>query len=358
MGRIFNFSAGPAVLPLEVLETIRDELVDYQGSGMSIMEMSHRGKIFEGVLHESMDKLRKVTGLPDRMDILYMTGGASTQFALIPMNLSAPGRTVGYVNSGYWAKKAIEQAKLLGVDAYIAASSESTNHDHIPSPIQEKDGLDYLHITTNNTIFGTQFPELPRITKTKLAVDMSSDFLSKPVDWSCTGIVYAGMQKNAGPSGLTIVGIDKEYYARESEKTPTMFRYSTYAQNESMFNTPPTFQIYVFGLVLKWIEKMGGLAGMARHNEKKASHIYKVIDEFPDFYLGHAKRGSRSLMNITWNLADKTKEEAFLKGTVERRMSGLKGHRAVGGLRASIYNAMPEEGCIALAEYMREFVKK
>lgn len=357
MPRAYNFSAGPAILPTSVLETARDELLDYQGSGTSIMEMSHRGGIFQGVYEESINLLREVANVPDNFDILYMTGGASGQFAYIPMNLSGPGRSAGYVNTGSWSEKAIKQAKLLDVKVHDAGSS-APDHKTIPTQLNLTGGLDYIHLTSNNTIFGTQFHSLPDPGDTKLVIDMSSDFLSKPIDWSKIGMAYAGTQKNAGPSGLTVVVIDRSYYARENEKTPTVLRYSTYGENESMYNTPPTFQIYLFGLILKWIKNdMGGLTGVAKHNEAKAKLVYDVIDEFSDFYIGHAEKSARSLMNVTWNFANNDLVKPFLAKAEEKMMPGLKGHRSVGGLRASIYNAMPQEGCKALADFMREFAK-
>lgn len=358
MKRIFNFSAGPATLPLDVLKVVQEELLDFQNTGMSIIEMSHRGKVFEAVYFESLDRLRKVASIPDRFDILYMTGGASTQFALIPMNLSGKGRKAGYINTGVWSEKAIEQAKLQDVDVFMAADTQSTNHNHVPDKIEKASNLDYLHMTSNNTIFGTQFHNLPDPGDTKLIIDMSSDFLSKPIDWTHIGMAYAGLQKNAGPAGLTIVIIDKEYYARESAKTPTMFRYSTFAKNDSMYNTPPVFQIYFFNLILHWIEKAGGLVALATQNSKKAGHLYKVIDDLSGFYLGHAQKPSRSLMNVTFNFANKSLEAEFLRETEANGMHGLKGHRLVGGLRASIYNAMPEAGCAALADFMRAYASK
>lgn len=345
-------------MPTTVLETVRDELLDFQGSGISVMEMSHRGKVFDAVYQESIENLRKLAQIPEDFDILYMTGGASAQFALVPMNLSGLDSSAGYVNTGAWSEKAIKAAKSLGVTVFETATSAESNHNHIPAKIQPARGLDYLHITSNNTIFGTQFQTLPDPGDTKLAIDMSSDFLSKPIDWTNIGVAYAGTQKNAGPSGLTVVVIRKSYYERESEKVPAIFRYSTFAKNDSMYNTPPTFQIYVFGLILKWLESQGGLSGIARHNEGKAKLIYDVIDEFPDFYKGHAQKDSRSLMNITWNFANPDLEKAFLEEAQKLKLDGLKGHRSVGGMRASTYNAMPEAGCKALADFMRDFQKK
>ncbi|MCR9144751.1 MAG: 3-phosphoserine/phosphohydroxythreonine transaminase [bacterium] len=355
MTRTFNFSAGPATMPTTVLESVRDELLDFQGTGISVMEMSHRGKIFDAVYQESIANLRKLAQIPEDFDILYMTGGASAQFALVPMNLSGSGRAAGYVNTGAWSEKAIKEAKAQSLDVFDAGTSKETNHNHIPAEIKTKAGLDYLHITSNNTIFGTQFQSLPNPGDTQLVIDMSSDFLSKPIDWTNIGIAYAGTQKNAGPSGLTVVIIRKSYYEREKESVPAIYRYTTYAKNDSMYNTPPTFQIYVFGLILKWIESQGGLSGIAQHNENKAKLIYDVIDEFPDFFKGHAQKDSRSLMNVTWNFANADLNAVFLAESQKRKLDGLKGHRSVGGLRASIYNAMPEAGCKALADFMREF---
>ncbi len=356
MRRVYNFSPGPAALPLPVLETIRDELLDFQNTGMSVMEMSHRGKVFESLLEDTNQRLRKLAGIPDRFDILYMTGGASTQFALIPMNLSKKGSTAGYANTGVWSEKAIEQAQLLGVNVFDAGSSKDKNHSYIPD-VKTKPGLDFLHITSNNTIYGTQFHSFPNPGDTKLIIDMSSDFLSRPIDWTNVGMVYAGAQKNAGPSGVTVVIIDRDYYARESKEIPTMFRYSTYAKNNSLYNTPPTFQIYVFGLVVSWIEKQGGLAEMHKYNVRKADLIYNVMDEFPKFYRGHAVKDARSLMNITFNVPSEDLESKFLKAAEERKLMGLKGHRSVGGLRASVYNAVGEEACQVLSVMMREFAR-
>ncbi|MCB1307224.1 MAG: 3-phosphoserine/phosphohydroxythreonine transaminase [Leptospiraceae bacterium] len=355
MSRSYNFAAGPATLPTGVLETVQKELLDYQGTGTSLMEMSHRGKIFDAVYQKAVSDLRRIAGIPERFDILFMTGGASTQFALIPLNLSGSNRKAGYINTGAWSKKAIEQAKIQKVNVHEVASSADSNFNYIPDSFDIVDGLDYIHMTSNNTIFGTQFQKLPDPGGTKLVIDMSSDFLSKPIDWTHIGMAYAGTQKNAGPSGLTVVVIDKDYYDREREDTPTIFRYSTFAKNDSMYNTPPTFQIYVFGLVLEWLDSMGGLKGIQQHNESKAALIYDVIDSMPEFFLGHARKDSRSLMNITWNFPDKELDPVFLKGADEKRMPGLKGHRSVGGLRASVYNAMPKEGCQALADYMQAF---
>ena len=349
-------------MPTSVLQKIQKDLLDYQGCGMSLIEMSHRGEVFEKVYTESIARLRRLAAIPERFDILYMTGGASTQFALVPLNLSGsqPKPLAGYVNTGSWSQKAIAQAKIQGIEIHLAGSSEDQNFNYIPERLESREGLDYLHITSNNTIFGTQYkrfpvPRLELKSDSPLVIDMSSDFLSQAIDWENIGLVYAGAQKNAGPAGLTIVIIDRKCYGREKESTPSMFRYSTFAKSQSMYNTPPGFQIYVFALVLEWIESMGSLEGIARHNSQKAQLIYDMLDEYPDFYKGYARKQDRSLMNITWNFPEPKLDTLFLEGAVKRQMCNLKGHRSVGGLRASIYNAMSKEGCQKLAEYMKEF---
>ncbi len=352
--RAFNFSAGPSTLPTEVLEKVQSELLDYDGTGMSVIEMSHRWDFFENIYKESVESLRRIAGIPDRFDIFYMTGGASTQFALVPMNLSGPGKKAGYVNTGVWSKKAIEQAKIQGLDYKVVGSSEETAFDRIPAINGSVEDLDYVHITSNNTIYGTQYRTLP--STGKLVIDMSSDFLSAPLDWDGIYMVYAGMQKNAGVAGATAVIIDKELYAREKETTPTIFRYSTMAASDSMYNTPPTFQIYVFNLILKWIEKQGGLVGIRKRNENKAAILYNYLDSHPDFFKGHALIEDRSLMNVTFNLLQGAELEAKMVAEAnERKLWGLKGHRLIGGLRASIYNAMSNEGCEALVEFFEDF---
>ncbi len=363
MNRVYNFSPGPAMLPTEVLQQIQEELLDYQNTGMSIMEMSHRGGTFEKLHNDSMTLLRKVANIPDRFDILYMTGGASTQFALVPLNLTGnrfnqkTGKA-GYINTGTWSTKAIEEAKKQNVDYVIVASSEDKNFSYIPKHYTIPEGLSYLHITSNNTIFGTQYFEFPKPKDTKLIIDMSSDFISRPIDWTHIGLVYAGLQKNAGPSGMTVVIIDKEYYQREYEHLPTMFRYSTFAKNNSLYNTPPTFQIYVFYLVLQWLEKKGGVETIDQINREKAKYIYDAIDQSGGFYIGHSVKEDRSLMNVTFRLKDPSLEDEFVNQAKKLKLYNLKGHRSVGGMRASIYNAMPVEGCKLLAEFMLDFCKK
>ena len=310
--RCYNFSAGPATLPLPVLKQMQDELLNYKDSGMSLIEMSHRGAIFEELLQESFTHLRQLAAIPERFDILYMTGGASTQFALVPLNLSGEGRNVAYVNTGVWAQKAIKEAKIQQVLMQIAGSSEDKNFNYIPTQLEFSSPLDYVHITSNNTIFGTQYHSLPKApAECQLVIDMSSDFLSKPIEWDSIGLAYAGAQKNVGPSGLTIVVIDRAYYEREKENTPTMFRYSAFGKTQSMQNTPPTFQIYAFSLVLRWLHEMGGLSAVAERNRQKAKLIYDVIDAHPDFFQGHAEKKDRSLMNITWRFHNSELEKVF-----------------------------------------------
>ncbi len=363
MKRVFNFSPGPATLPLEVLQEIQNEFVDYKNTGMSIIEMSHRGGTFEKIHDESIELLRKIANIPDNFDILYMTGGASTQFALVPLNLTGnrfngkKGKA-GYINTGTWSQKAIEQAKILDVDFIEVASSKQDKYKYIPKNFEIPSGLDYLHITSNNTIYGTQYHQFPAPKDTKFVIDMSSDFLSRPIDWTHIGLVYAGLQKNAGPSGMTVVIIDKEYYKREYEYLPTMFRYSTFGESKSLYNTPPTFQIYVFDLILKWIEKKGGLLSLSKINQEKAKYIYDAIDNSNGFYIGHSVKEDRSLMNITFVLKDEKLQDKFLEEAKKQNLINLKGHRSVGGLRASIYNAMPVEGCKILSEFMMDFYKR
>ncbi len=353
--RAINFSAGPSTLPLEVMEEVQKDLLNYRGSGMSVMEMSHRWKEFDEIYQESITDLRRIAAIPDTHDILYMTGGASAQFALIPMNLSGPGGRVGFIHTGIWSKKAMEQAKIQGVQVDMFASSEGSGFDRIPQDYSIPDGLDYIHITSNNTIYGTQYRSFPAHGKIPLVIDMSSDFLSQPVDWTGIGVAYAGMQKNAGPSGATVVVMDRSLYEREKESTPTLFRYSTYAKSDSMFNTPPTFQIYVFALVLKWLEKRGGLTATATYNEKKAAILYEYLEKHPEFYKLHAQKNSRSLMNVTFYPLNRDLEKELVAGADARNLRGIKGHKSIGGMRASIYNAMTLEGCQALVEYLDEF---
>ena len=361
--RCFNFSPGPSTLPLSILEQAQSEFLNYKGKGMSVMEMSHRSKEFLEIYENSIENLKKIAKIPQDFDVLYMTGGASTQFALAPMNLVKENKKAAYINTGTWSIKAIKQANIIlekkNVD--VLASSEEQNFNYIPKNFDHNNEYSYLHITSNNTIYGTEYHKWPQIDGCRLVVDMSSNFLSAPIEdyasWDKTGIIYAGAQKNLAPSGLTVVIIHKDYYNRENEKTPSLFRYSTFANSQSMHNTPPTFQIYMLNLMLEWMIQQGGLEKIKKNNVSKANLIYQMIDKYPDFYKGHAVTEDRSFMNITWRLRSEEMEKKFLVEAEEKELSGLKGHRSVGGIRASVYNAMPLEGCEKIADYMQEFAK-
>ncbi|MGG4142103.1 3-phosphoserine/phosphohydroxythreonine transaminase [Paenibacillus algorifonticola] len=358
MKRAFNFNAGPAALPLEVLEQAQQQFVEYQGAGMSIMEMSHRSELYEQVNNETQALFREIYGIPDHYHVLLLQGGASTQFATIPMNFLSPGKVGAYVMTGAWAEKAIKEAKLIGETA-VAATSEAHKFNRIPalSDIQLPDQAAYLHITTNETIGGTQFAEFPQTGNVPLIADMSSDILSRSVDVSQFGLIYAGAQKNLGPSGVTVV-IVRDDLIKESPKTiPAIFRYDTHAKAGSLYNTPPSFSVYMVNLVLKWIKARGGVSQINQYNRDKTKLIYDTIDQSGGFYYGFAAPESRSLMNITFRLQDEELEKKFIKQSEAEGFVGLKGHRDVGGLRASTYNAVPLESCKALAEFMAEFQK-
>ena len=358
MARIYNFSAGPATLPVPVLEEASKAVVEIAGSGMSILELSHRGKIYETLHNEARANCLKLMGLdPAEYTVIFMGGGASTQFAVVPMNFLPAGKTADYVDGGEWGAKAIQAAQKLGT-VNVAASSAATKHATLPRYFKWTPGAAYAHVTTNNTIEGTQMRFLPDA-PSPLIVDASSDFLSCKIDWSKASVVYAGAQKNAGPAGVCIIVMKKSFLATAKTDIPAVFQYAVHDKADSLYNTPPAFPIYVFGLVLKWIEKEGGIAAIEARNKRKAALIYDVLDAHADFYdVAVAPKDDRSWMNITWRVRDAAKEEAFLKGAKERHMDGLKGHRNVGGFRASVYNAFPEEGCAALAAYLKEFAKQ
>ena len=355
MSRVFNFGAGPAAIPLEVLEEAQKNLVDFNGEGLSIMEASHRSKMYDDVHTEALSLMRELYEIPQEYDILFLQGGASLQFAMVPLNLSQGGKAA-YADTGSWSSKAIKEAKIQNIDFDIVASSKESSHNHIPENITFADDLDYAYITSNNTIYGTQYRTFPS-TKSPLVVDASSDIFSYPVDWSKVDLMFAGAQKNAGPSGVTIVIIKKELLDRVSESVPSMLRYKTQADNNSLYNTPPTFGIYMLGLTLKWIKNSGGIKAIQKNNEEKAALLYDAIDNSNGFYVGHATKDSRSLMNVSFNIKDKDAdlEAALIKKTTEAGMVGLKGHRSIGGLRASIYNAMTMEGVQALVDLMNTF---
>lgn len=353
--RAYNFNAGPAALPLEVLERAQAEFVNYGNTGMSIMEMSHRGPVYEAVHNEAQERLLSLLGNPSGYKVLFIQGGASTQFAMIPMNFLGQGQIANYVMSGSWADKAIKEAKLIG-ETHEAASSKESKYMSLPdlSNMQLSDQAAYLHLTSNETIEGTQFKEFPDTGSVPLICDMSSDILSRPFDLNQFGMVYAGAQKNLGPSGVAVV-IIREDMITDSKHLPTMLRYQTYLANNSLYNTPPSFGVYMINEVLKWIEEKGGLQGVQAMNRKKAGLIYDAIDHSDGFYRGCVNAEARSDMNITFRLATEELEKQFVKESEQAGFVGLKGHRSVGGLRASVYNAVPYESAQALVDFMQQF---
>ena len=357
MDRVFNFSAGPAALPLEVLQQAQAELVNWHGSGMSVMEMSHRGKEYMSIQADAEADLRELMGIPSNYKVLFVQGGASLQFAMVPMNLLRGKASADYLNTGEWSKKAIKEAKKYGA-VNVIASSEDKNFSYAPAQSAWK--LDpnaaYVHITQNETIGGVEIFDNVDTGTVPLVSDMSSNILSRPMDVSKFGLIYAGAQKNIGPAGLTIVIVREDLLGQTVAGTPTMMDYAIQAENDSMYNTPPTYAIYIAGLVFKMLKAKGGLAAMEQVNRAKAQLLYDVLDA-SSFYGSPVARENRSLMNIPFTLKDAALDDEFLKGAKDRGMIQLKGHRSVGGMRASIYNAMPVEGVQALADYMKEFEK-
>ncbi len=352
--RIYNFSPGPGTLPYEVLEQAAKDVVNLKQSGIGVIEMSHRSREFMAVAEEAESLLREVLGVPDNFKVLFLQGGASSQFFMIPMNLLGNGRKATYLNTGTWAKKAIKEAKLFG-DVDVAYSSEEQSFNRVPTDdeYQVDESSEYLYFVSNNTIFGTQFPTFP-VTDKMLISDMSSDILSRHIDFSKFGLVFAGAQKNMGPAGVTIVIIRDDLLDRAPENTPTMLNYKTHADKGSMFNTPPCFGIYVVGEVLKWLMAKGGIDAIEVINRQKAALLYQMID-FDDYYRGHAEQASRSIMNISFNLPTAELEAEFIAEATDIGLNGLKGHRSIGGCRASIYNAFPEEGVVKLVDFMEQF---
>ncbi len=355
MSHIINFSAGPSILPKSVFEEASRAVLDLNGTGLSILEVSHRSKYFEPILHEAMDLVRQLMGLPEDYDVLFLTGGASTQFFMSVMNLLPEGKKAAYVDTGVWSTKAIKEAKMLGSIDVIAGSSDK-NYNYIPKGYAISSDYEYLHLTSNNTIYGTQYQSFPD-SPVPIVCDMSSDIFSKPIDINKFGLIYAGAQKNLGPAGVTLVIVRKDMLGKINKTLPTMLRYETHIQNESMYNTPPVFPIYVCMLTMRWLKNLGGLAAIEKINERKAKLVYDVIDSIP-FYLGHSVPEDRSRMNVTFNLEDAELNKEFLTYCEEAGCDGLKGHKSVGGFRASIYNAMPEDGVKILAEVMKEFALK
>jgi len=355
--RIYNFSAGPAVLPEPVLRKAQEAIWNAAGSGIGIMEHSHRGKVFDRIIDEAEAACRSLAGIPDDYHVLFLQGGASLQFAMIPMNLLPADRTADYLLTGVWAQKAVKEAGILGRTVHIAGSSEATNFDRIPAPgeIKYSSSPAYVHLTTNNTIYGTQWKSEPAVPAgAPLVADASSDMYSRPIDIRKYGLIYAGAQKNLGPSGVVLVIVRKDLVEAGPKTLPTMLQYRTFAADRSLYNTPPTFAIYVVGEVFKWIQSQGGLAAMAEHNAAKAKLLYDYIDA-SDFFRGTVQPDSRSLMNVCFRAPTEELEARFISEATKRGLDGLKGHRSVGGMRASIYNACPRPAVEALVAFMKEF---
>lgn len=354
--RIHNFNAGPAALPLDVLQQAQAELLNFNNTGMSILEISHRSKPYEQVNAEAEANLKELLGLGENYRVLFLQGGASLQFAMVPLNFLPQGQTADYILSGSWSEKALKEAQLIG-QTHVAATTAGENYRRVPGLAEIKPSASpaYIHLTSNNTIFGTQWAEFPSFGDIPLIADMSSDILCKPFDASKFALIYAGAQKNLGPAGVTIVIIRQDLLENSPGAIPTMLRYSTHAKNDSLYNTPPTFGVYMIHLVLRWIKAQGGLAGIEKQNRAKAGLIYDAIDQSGGYYRGHAEPDSRSLMNITFRLPKEELEQTFVAQAAKAGLGGLKGHRSVGGLRASVYNAVTRESCQALRDFMLEF---
>ena len=358
MSRVYNFSAGPAVLPEEVLKEAADEMLDYKGSGMSVMEMSHRSKVYDNIIKEAEADLRELMNIPDNYKVLFLQGGASLQFAMIPMNLMK-NKKAGYIVTGQWAKKAYQEAKIYGEAVELASSADKT-FSYIPdcSDLDIADDLDYVYICENNTIYGTKYKTLPNTKGKILVADLSSCFLSEPVDVTKYGVIYGGVQKNIGPAGVVIVIIREDLITEDVlPGTPTMMKYKIHADAESLYNTPPCYGIYICGKVFKWLKKMGGLSVMKEKNEEKAKILYDFLDE-SKMFKGTVVKEDRSLMNVPFVTGDADLDAKFVKEATEAGFVNLKGHRSVGGMRASIYNAMPKEGVEKLVEFMKDFEAK
>ena len=356
--RIVNFSAGPAVLPLPVLEQAQRDLVSLPGVGMSILEVSHRSKVFEGVLAQAEADIRQLANVPSNYRVLFLQGGASLQFTMVPMNLLPAGATADYLVTGVWSTKAADEAKKIG-NVHVAATTKAEQFTRIPraEEIVLTPGAAYVHMTSNNTIYGTQWKSLPDVADVPLISDTSSDMFSRPIDVARHALIYAGAQKNMGPAGVTVVIIRDDLLARSAASLPVMLSYAVHAENGSLYNTPPVFAIYMLGLVMRWLIGLGGLDAVAAVNERKAGKLYAEIDR-SGFYRGTAQKESRSLMNVTFRLPSEELEKQFIKDAEKAGLDGLKGHRSVGGIRASIYNAFPEVGVDALAHFMQEFERR
>jgi phosphoserine aminotransferase len=353
--KTINFSAGPAILPQEVIKEAAKAIIDYENTGLSILEVSHRSKAFVKTMEESIQLVKLLYNLSDEYEVVFLTGGASSQFYMIPMNLLDENESAGYICTGSWAKNAIKEAKAFG-DVKVLATSEDSNFNFIPKSFEIPDTLRYLHLTSNNTIFGTQFHKWPE-TNVKFVCDMSSDIFSRPINIEKFDLIYAGAQKNMGPAGCTLVIVKKEILGKVKRYIPTMLKYETHIENGSMYNTPPVYAIYVSMLTMKWVMENGGLEGIEIKNQAKAQILYDEIDR-NNMFKGHSVAEDRSLMNVCFRLNDETLENEFNELCNQANLDGLKGHRSVGGYRASIYNAMPIEGVQKLVEVMQNFEKE
>ncbi|MFO7447111.1 MAG: 3-phosphoserine/phosphohydroxythreonine transaminase [Ignavibacteriaceae bacterium] len=357
--RIYNFSAGPAILPEEVLKEAQKDLFSLPGVGMSILEISHRSKAFDKIIAEAKADLKTLMGLSDNYEILFLQGGASLQFSMVPLNFMTVNKKADYIVTGSWSKKAVKEAKRVGT-VNIAASTEQETFKRIPKQDELKldSGADYVHFTSNNTIYGTEWHTEPQVGNVPLVCDASSDILHKKIDVNKYALIYAGAQKNIGPSGVTLLVMRKDLAERSSDQLHTMLNYKTHIENNSLYNTPSVFGIYIIGLVAKHLLKMGGLDAMYKHNVEKAGLLYNAIDGSSGFYKGHAEKESRSLMNVTFRLPSEELEKKFVSESAAYDLDGLKGHRSVGGIRASIYNAFPKAGVEQLVSFMKDFQKK
>ena len=359
MATVYNFNAGPAIMPRPVLEQAQRELLDYRGIGMSVLEISHRSKEYEAINAEAEARFKRLLGLGDDYRALFLQGGASLQFAMLPLNFLPAGATADYLLTGAWAEKALEEASRIG-QARVAASTREEGYRRMPraDEIELSEAPAYVHITSNETIQGTQWHAWPDTGDRPLVADMSSDILSRPLEAGRFAMIYAGAQKNLGPAGATVVLIRQGWLEHAGAAAPTMLRYATHAKNSSLYNTPPAFAVYLLNLTLGWIEQSGGLAAMERRNRQKAQTLYNAIDGSGGFYRGHAEPASRSLMNLTFRLPGEELEKQFVSEAGAAGLVGLAGHRSVGGIRASIYNAMGQEGCDALAHFMGDFLRR
>ena len=358
MGRIYNFGAGPSMMPLPVLEQAQRELLDYKGSGMSMLEISHRNALFEEVNDQAQANIKQLLGMDDSWVVMFMGGGASLQFSMIPMNFLTPGKVAAYAITSTFSEKAIKEAHKVGKAVEIY-SSKATGLDRVPRPEELKlpENCAYLHLTGNCTAEGLEYFDYPDTGDVPLIVDMSSDILSRPIPLDKFSLIYNGAQKNIGPAGVTVVMAKKEFLKGRDPQLPTMMNYETFADHDSTYNTPPVFGVYLVDLMSQWLLDQGGLGAMEKRNRAKAKLVYDVLDAHPGFYRGHAQKDSRSLMNVTFNLPSKELETRFVAEAKEQGLAGLKGHRSIGGIRASIYNAMPLEGAQALTDFMENFWK-